>query len=72
MAPESNSKLFVWALFLLDGAGKNVDVEDIYLKCFEVAPNDYFHRQRSQTGQAAPSHGPHEISPTDHRPRGGL
>lgn len=46
VAPESNSKLFVWALFLLDGASKHVDVEDIYLKCFEVAPKRFSWRTR--------------------------
>jgi hypothetical protein len=34
----SNSELFVWALYLLGGAEHDVDVEDIYLKCFEIAP----------------------------------
>ena len=34
----SNSELFVWALYLLGGAERDVDVEDIYLKCFEIAP----------------------------------
>lgn len=34
----SNSELFVWALYLLGGAERDVDVEEIYLKCFEIAP----------------------------------
>lgn len=34
----SNSELFVWALYLLGGAEHDVDVEDIYLKCFAIAP----------------------------------
>ena len=34
----SNSELFVWALYLLGGADRDVDVEEIYLKCFEIAP----------------------------------
>jgi hypothetical protein len=45
-APKSNSKLFVWALFLLDGASRDVDVEDIYLKCFEIAPKRFSWRTR--------------------------
>lgn len=35
---ESNSELFVWALYLLGGADRDVDVEEIYLKCFQLAP----------------------------------
>lgn len=34
----NNQDVFVWALYLLGGADKDVDVEDIYLKCFELAP----------------------------------
>jgi len=34
----SNSELFVWALFVLGGSDRDVDVEEIYLKCFEIAP----------------------------------
>ena len=34
----NNQDVFIWALFLLGGADKDVDVEDIYLKCFELAP----------------------------------
>ena len=34
----SNSELFVWALYLLGGAEHDVDVEDIYMKCFDIAP----------------------------------
>ena len=34
----SNSELFVWALYLLGGSEHDVDVEDIYLKCFAIAP----------------------------------
>jgi hypothetical protein len=43
----SNQELFVWALFLLGGADRDVDVEDIYLKCFEVAPLRLSWRTRS-------------------------
>lgn len=34
----NNQDVFVWALYLLGGADKDVDVEAIYLKCFELAP----------------------------------
>ena len=37
-AEANNQDVFVWALYLLGGADKDVDVEDIYLKCFELAP----------------------------------
>ena len=38
-SPEANNQdVFVWALYLLGGADKDVDVEEIYLKCFELAP----------------------------------
>lgn len=42
IAPPSgqpnNQDVFIWALYLLGGSDKDVDVEDIYLKCFELAP----------------------------------
>jgi len=34
----NNNDVFVWALYLLGGASRNVDVEEIYLKAFEIAP----------------------------------
>jgi hypothetical protein len=34
----NNQDVFVWALYLLGGADKDVDVEEIYLKCFDLAP----------------------------------
>lgn len=34
----NNQDVFVWALYILGGADKDVDVEEIYLKCFELAP----------------------------------
>lgn len=34
----NNQDVFIWALYLLGGADRDVDVEDIYLKCFELAP----------------------------------
>lgn len=42
MAPPSgeanNQDVFVWALYLLGGSDKDVDVEDVYLKSFDLAP----------------------------------
>lgn len=37
-AEANNQDVFIWALYLLGGADKDVDVEDIYLKSFELAP----------------------------------
>lgn len=38
-SPEANNQdVFLWALYLLGGADRDVDVEDIYLKSFELAP----------------------------------
>ena len=37
-AEANNQDVFVWALYLLGGADEDVDVEEIYLKCFELAP----------------------------------
>jgi len=34
----NNQDVFLWALYILGGADRDVDVEDIYLKCFELAP----------------------------------
>jgi hypothetical protein len=34
----NNQDVFVWALYLLGGADQDIDVEAIYLKCFELAP----------------------------------
>jgi hypothetical protein len=34
----NNSDVFVWALFLLGGADKTIEVEEVCLKCFEIAP----------------------------------
>jgi len=34
----NNQDVFVWALYLLGGADRNVDVEVVYLKSFELAP----------------------------------
>jgi hypothetical protein len=38
-SPEANNQdVFVWALYLLGGADKDIGVEDVCLKCFEIAP----------------------------------
>lgn len=34
----NNQDVFIWALYILGGADADVDVEEIYLKCFEMAP----------------------------------
>ena len=34
----NNQDVFLWALYVLGGADRDVDVEDIYLICFEMAP----------------------------------
>jgi hypothetical protein len=34
----NNADLIVWSLYVLGGATKRIDVEDLYLKCFEIAP----------------------------------
>lgn len=34
----NNQDVFLWALYVLGGADRDIDVEDIYLKCFEMAP----------------------------------
>ena len=34
----NNQDVFVWAMYLLGGADRDVDVEEIFLKCFELAP----------------------------------
>lgn len=34
----NNQDVFIWALHLLGGSDRDVDVEEIYLKCFHLAP----------------------------------
>ena len=34
----NNQDVFIWAVYILGGADRDVDVEDIYLKCFDLAP----------------------------------
>ena len=48
----SNQDLFLWALFLLGGADRDVDVEEIYLKCFEIAPSRPSRLQENLEGLA--------------------
>lgn len=45
---ESNQELFVWALYLLGGADQDVDVEEIYLKCFEIAKTRFGWRTKPE------------------------
>jgi len=42
----NNQDLFVWSLFLLNGGSEWVDVETIYLKAFELAPERLSWRTR--------------------------
>lgn len=42
----TNWELFVWSLWLLGGAAEKVDVEDVFIKCFELAPNRFAWRSR--------------------------
>lgn len=42
----NNTDVFVWALYLLGGGQNQVDVEDIYLKTFEIAPARFGWRTR--------------------------
>lgn len=37
-AEANNQDVFVWALYLLGGADRDVDVEAVYLKSFDLAP----------------------------------
>ena len=34
----NNQDAFIWSLFLLGGADRQVDVEDLFIKCFQIAP----------------------------------
>ena len=34
----NNQDVFLWALYVLGGSDRDIDVEEIYLKCFEMAP----------------------------------
>ena len=42
----NNTDVFVWALYVLGGNHRQVDVEDIYLKTFEIAPARFGWRTR--------------------------
>lgn len=42
----TNSEVFLWALSALGGATVFVDVEDVFLKCFELAPRRFAWRTR--------------------------
>jgi predicted transcriptional regulator len=42
----SNSDIFLWALFELDGADKFVDVEEVFLRAFKLAPQRLSWRTR--------------------------
>jgi len=42
----NNADLFIWALDLVGGRSDYVDLEDVYLKCFELAPKRFGWRTR--------------------------
>jgi hypothetical protein len=42
----ANWEIFLWALHRLDGGTRYVDVEDIYLECFDIAPARFGWRTR--------------------------
>lgn len=37
-AEPNNQDVFIWALYLLGGSDRDIDVEDVYMKSFELAP----------------------------------
>lgn len=43
---HSNADLFLWALALVGGRDGYVDIEDVYWKCFELAPKRFGWRTR--------------------------
>ena len=43
---HNNADLFIWALELAGGRSDYVDIEDVYYKCFEVAPERFSWRTR--------------------------
>ncbi|MGA2876294.1 MAG: hypothetical protein ABSE82_12240 [Nitrososphaerales archaeon] len=44
----TNPEVFVWALYDLDGANQFVDVEEIFLRAFEIAPLRFAWRTRPE------------------------
>lgn len=42
----TNSDIFLWALYDLGGSSEFVDVEAVFLKCFEIAPQRFAWRTR--------------------------
>ena len=46
-AGHNNADLLIWSMFLLDGQERWVDVEEMYLKAFELAPARLAWRTRS-------------------------
>lgn len=43
----ANWEIFVWALAELDGAHRMVDVEEVFVRCFEIAPLRFAWRTRA-------------------------
>lgn len=42
----ANADVFLWALYELDGAGEFVEVEDVFLRAFNLAPERFSWRTR--------------------------
>ena len=69
----TNWEIFLWALGLLGGATAFVDVEDVFIKCFELAPRRFSWRSRpdlpdykkcSKALRDAEARGPHLLLKT--------
>jgi len=42
----ANWEIFVWALYLLGAESGLIDIEDVYEKCYEIAPNRFAWRTK--------------------------
>ena len=61
----ANNEIFLWALYLLGGTERKVDVEDIYLKAFELAPLRLGWRTRPDIPNFKKAH--HALSDVENR-----
>jgi hypothetical protein len=61
----ANNEIFLWALYLLGGIDRKVDVEDIYLKAFELAPLRLGWRTRPDIPNFKKAH--HALSDVENR-----
>jgi hypothetical protein len=44
----NNYEIFLWALHKLGGSDAFIDIEDVFLKCFEIAPQRFAWRTQAQ------------------------